>query len=399
VRIAIVTSGRFHVCDLARELDAKGHDVLFYSLVPLARTSSFGLPERCHRSLGAPLSALQALAQSTSRLQLRAFVNRMVTVALDRHAARVVEACDVFIGMSGLCCASLESIRRRCGARTVLERGSRHILSQKALLEAIPGLAASGVPDWAVSRELKGYALADRIVVPAKHVEASFVERGVPAQKLFRNPYGVDLQMFPPTPAPPRDAPPTIMMVGAWSLRKGCDVLVAAWRRMRTPGTRLLHVGRVLDAPLPSAADFEHHDPVDQRELTAWYERAHVMALASREEGLALVQAQALASGLHLVATDRTGAEDLQECIEDASAVSITPADDVAAFAAALDAQLESARRQRGARDLLGPARQRLTWAAYGARYDSMLRGWLHTPNGDRDAPRHERCAGQAALG
>jgi len=180
--------------------------------------------------------------------------------------------------------------------------------------------------------------------------------------------------MFPPTPAPPAGAPPTIIMAGSWSLRKGCDVLVDAWQRLTTPDTRLVHVGHVVDAPLPVSARFSHHDAVDQRQLTHWYGQAHVLALASREEGLALVQAQALASGLHVVASNYTGAEDLQECLHDPSAVAITPVNDAAALAGALDERLGAARAMRGMRDLLGSARERLTWAAYGRRYDAMLR-------------------------
>ena len=51
LRIAIATGGRFHVLDLARELDALGHEVQFYSYVPKARALQFGLPARCHVSL------------------------------------------------------------------------------------------------------------------------------------------------------------------------------------------------------------------------------------------------------------------------------------------------------------------------------------------------------------
>ena len=49
------------------------------------------------------------------------------------------------------------------------------------------------------------------------------------------------------------------------------------------------------------------------------------MALASRQEGLGLVLAQALASGLHVAATTPTGVEDLQEQLDDRSAVAVTP--------------------------------------------------------------------------
>jgi glycosyltransferase involved in cell wall biosynthesis len=212
-------------------------------------------------------------------------------------------------------------------------------------------------------------------VVPSRHAELSFIERGVPPHKIFRNPYGVDLSMFPPTPAPAPAVPPTVIMAGAWSLQKGCDVLTEAWRRLPRKGTRLLHVGPVHDAPLPTDAGFEHRAAVDQRRLTELYGEAHVMALASRQEGLGLVLAQALASGLPVAATLPTGAEDLQDQLDDPGAVALVPADDVDAFTSALATQLARAAAQpSGARDLLGGARERVTWTAYGDRYDRMIR-------------------------
>lgn len=45
MKINILSSGRFHVCDLARELARNGHDVKFYSFVPTKRAMKFGLPK------------------------------------------------------------------------------------------------------------------------------------------------------------------------------------------------------------------------------------------------------------------------------------------------------------------------------------------------------------------
>ena len=50
LRVAIATAGRFHVLDLARELNAIGYLVDFYSYLPKAQVLRFGLPFACHRS-------------------------------------------------------------------------------------------------------------------------------------------------------------------------------------------------------------------------------------------------------------------------------------------------------------------------------------------------------------
>jgi glycosyltransferase involved in cell wall biosynthesis len=373
VRVAILTLGRFHVCDLARELDALGHEVAFYSLVPPWRTRRFGLPDRCNRWLGPYLAPFYAAAYAARGSRVAPAFDAMLTTAFDHLASKLVNRCHVFIGMSGLSNFTSEAVRRKYGAKIFIERGSRHILSQREILEAIQRspLAPLPVMGATVRRELADYEIADTIVVPAKHVMRSFIDRGVAERRLFCNPYGVSLEMFPPTDAPPRE-PPTILMAGTWSLRKGCDVLTDAWRRL--PGTRLIHVGSIGDAMLPTGEGFEHVPPVEQRRLSAIYARGHVFALASREEGLALVQAQALASGLPLVCTDRTGGEDLGEMLEDRTLVSLVPCDDAAVLADSLSVALERVRDFVGRRDLLGNARNRLSWRAYGERYDRTLR-------------------------
>ena len=377
MRVAIVSAGRFHILDLARELDACGHDVALYSLVPPWRTRGFGLPRRCNRWLGPHIAPVYALYRTARQAGHASAANRLLYAAVDRVAANVLGACDVVIGMSQMSANSMQRARKRFGARAVLERGSRHIVSQRDILESIPGRAVGEkpVPDWAVRRELAEYDIADFITVPSKHVERSFTEKGIAANKLFRNPYGVDLAMFPATATPAHETPPTIITVGTWSLRKGCDVLTDAWRQLGRRGVRLLHVGPLGDAPVPSDPGFEHREPVEQRALTQQYAGAHVFALASREEGLALVQVQALASGLPVAATDRTGAEDLRERLEDPRAVAIAPANDVQRLTAALAAQLDYAQSMNGMRDVLRSARDGLSWREYGKRYDAMLRG------------------------
>ena len=66
LRVAIATAGRFHVLDLARELNALGYAVDFYSYVPKTRAMRFGLPSACHRSLlpfALPALALERFAR------------------------------------------------------------------------------------------------------------------------------------------------------------------------------------------------------------------------------------------------------------------------------------------------------------------------------------------------
>jgi len=370
LRIAIATSGRFHVLDLARELKALGHAVLFFTLLPARRAELFGLPRTCVRSLffhALPWLAAARLIRNPCR---RRRIRDRLTVRLDRVVALLLGPCDVFVGMSGLFVEAGWAARRRYGALWVLERGSRHILSQKAILDALPETSADRVSDFDVERELVGYEAADVIVIPSRHAEESFLERGVSRSKLFRNMYGVDLQRFAPTKAP--DGPVTILFVGGWSYRKGADILAQAVATMSD--ARLLHAGPIEDAPVPRADWFHALGPLPQHALPNVMAQGHLFALPSREDGFGMVLLQALACGLPVAATDRTGGPDLAGLLPDPSYVSLASAGEVESFRKALESAGRKALDLRGhIRDGLGSARSLFSWGAYAERYERFL--------------------------
>ena len=101
LRVGIATSGRFHLLDLARELDALGVEVRFYSYVPRKRAETFGLPGRCHVALLPFLFPLVALERLLPRLFPR-ITERLMCWALDMLTILRMRRCDVFICMSGM---------------------------------------------------------------------------------------------------------------------------------------------------------------------------------------------------------------------------------------------------------------------------------------------------------
>lgn len=379
MKVAILSSGRFHVLDLARELVANGHEVLFYSLVPPWQTRRFGLPMKANRWLGPALGPLWLAYRGLSRAgrtDLARTAHRIQTEGLDRAVAALLEPCDVLITMSGMGLHTLRKAKRR-GAFTLVERGSMHIEAQRQILASNPeaGRDAGGpIPDWVIARELAEYAECDLVSVPSHHAEASFHERGV--THTFRNPYGVSLSEFTPTRAPTHRR---ILMVGTWSFQKGVDTLVEAFARLRArPGfsdLELHHVGPVGDLALPTVPGFTHHAPVPQAELTRFYAEATVSVLPSRQDGFGMVLCQSLAAGVPIVASTRTGGPDLAGLVSDPRAVSLVAPEDVAALADALAEAVLGRAAPGSLRSLLSEAeRDSLSWRGYGRRYDQCLR-------------------------
>jgi alpha-maltose-1-phosphate synthase len=369
LRIAIATAGRFHVLDLARELSDLGHDVRFYSYLPRSRTRRFGLKDECQISLLPFVMPVLAWERLAPRLGARAR-ERLLFGLLNRAVMLRLRPCDVFICMSGIYLEAALDAKRRFGARIWLERGSRHILSQYEILASIPG--ARPPTDEAIRRESAGYALADRIVIPSAQVAESFERDEAVRAKLFLNAYGVDLKMFPARSHQPEHAAFTVLNVGSWSRRKGGDILADAIAG--APGTRLVHVGAIADLPFPAdESRFTHVEPVRQDELAAYYADSDAFASAAMEEGLSVVQGQALASGLPLICTDRTGGADLAHTPALADRICVVPHGDVDALSSAIAALRDRLGAGHGLPDLTESDRETLSWSAYAQRYSDEL--------------------------
>lgn len=358
--------GRFHVLDLARELSGLGYDVSFLSYVPRKRAVAFGLPARCHVGLFtwlSPFLALRHFFRRWSALPTEAWLYRVANWVV----CRKMPPCDLFIGMSGVYLEAALYAKERFKAKVIIERGSLHILSQVEILSAAP--AAAKPSTTAISRELAGYALADRISVPAEHVAKSFVEHGILRSRLFVNPYGVNVRHFEPSPHDAREF--DLIFVGTWSYQKGADLLVEALALR--PQWTLLHVGSVGELDLPHAPNITSVGFVDQQSLPNAYARARVLVLPSRQEGLSLVQAQALACGLPIVCSERTGGSDLSHLIEHSEAVTVVDPNDVGKLVAGIEHGLQISRRLLGT-DLIGEqGRRQLSWESYGARYKELV--------------------------
>jgi glycosyltransferase involved in cell wall biosynthesis len=367
LKIAIATTGRFHVLDLARELSKLGHEVKFYSYVPKKRAIRFGLPEKCHVGLLQVLFPLVILHRLLGQWA-EPHISRWIRRSADWLVCRRLQPCDVFIGMSGIYLSAPKFAKRKFGATVFVERGSRHILSQSDILKSLFG---DDLPSDYTKRELASYGIADKVVIPSNHVRESFLEYGFPGDRLFVNPYGVDTNVFIPCNKKSASEEPVAIFVGTWCQRKGADLVIQAIKMIN--GLSLMHVGAIGDVSFPVSPAFIHCDAVDQMQLPLWYRRATIFVLPSREEGLSLVQAQALGCGLPVVCTERTGGADLKPMIDCPEAIVQVPTDDVEALAHGIRKALDIARNLKG-KDLLGVrGRQSLTWAAYGKRYENEL--------------------------
>lgn len=349
--------------DLSRELDKQGFDVKFYSFVPTKRAMSFGLPRRCSVSLVYVLAPFLAFEKVIVK---RHWAGRIRRGVQDVLTGLFMRRSDVVIMVNESFVYAIKRAKKR-GALIIQERGNKHILEQRRVLEAMPSMKGKKpVPDDNVRRELEIYKIADYISVGAQHVKDSFLERGFADERVFVDNYGVNVSMFKPVKNAERKY--DVIMVGGWSYRKGCDLIVEAIRRT---GLEFLHVGALVDCPFPQEEHFTHVDPVDEKRLIDYYSQAKVFLLPSREEGLALVQVQAIACNLPIIGSRDSGALDLKKLVKCPEYITIVKDYTVDAVVDAIHEALANYKRLDSV--YAGDAMENLTWEAYGKRYAAFL--------------------------
>jgi glycosyltransferase involved in cell wall biosynthesis len=164
-----------------------------------------------------------------------------------------------------------------------------------------------------VERELLEYEECDLILVPSTFAHRSFVQMAISETKLAKIPFGVDLDLFKPIPK--EDNVFRVIYVGNLSLQKGIPYLLEAIAPLHLPRFEVWLIGHALPEVSPFLAkyngSFRYWGFIPQKDLHKYYSQCSVFVIASIQDGLALVQAQAMACGLPVIATPHTGAEDL----------------------------------------------------------------------------------------
>lgn len=362
-KINILSPGRFHLLDLARELHNNGYDVAFYSHVPTKRAVRFGLPKECNHSMFYIMLPFLFLTKVSHGAH---WASTLMMVVQDYITQFIMRNCDVCISMSGLFVMSPQRAKKN-GAKVIIERGSKHILEQKRILEMIPSLKGKKpVHDSDVKAEMACYNLADYVSIATEHVKRSFLDHHYPVEKLFVNPYGVNLSMFYPKKMEKKY---DVIMVGNWSYQKGCDLIFPAINDLKL---QFLHVGAILDLFFEENEYCHHHSPVNQSELIDYYNSAKIFIIPSRQEGLAMVQAQAIACNLPMVGSVDSGAEDLKKMVKYPEYVTVIDNYSVDALKKAIIVALEKYETM-GSVVYAGDAVKNLTWEAYGKRYADFL--------------------------
>jgi glycosyltransferase involved in cell wall biosynthesis len=385
VKVLITHPGRQHSHQAALALQDAGMLAGYWSGVPAVEAQTRRVPaflrRRLERYAPVPLDprrvrwfpwtpALRRVGPWSDFLACRLF-DRWAAARLPRANATAVVACEI---------SALTTFRRarRLGLVMLLDAPSIHHAAQ----DRLHGTTDSpGLHQRIVQIKNEEIALADHVLTVSELARRTYLDAGVPPEKVHAVPLGADLDLFSPDAGKwpdggERKGDLTFLFAGATIRRKGFDLLLEAFDRTSGAWLRIVgsrgDLGHLLDGRNARSGDrISFLGPLTQPELAGELRQADVLVLPSRNDSYAMVVPEALASGVPVLISDMVGAKDL---VTEGKTGWIVPVDDVAALAGRMAWCAGHPEAVRA----MGPdcrrAAEPATWPAYHRRLAELLR-------------------------
>ena len=283
--------------------------------------------------------------------QRRALRGGSVSAVQDAYGARFDEAvlrhgfgaADTLWTFTGSTPRLLREAKRR-GLRCLHEQIDHPFAVHRAILteEAErwpgwqPGLAASLPAAAAAAAERGCLELADLVVTASRYTERALARSGIEVARSVIVPYGIELARWRCERADAAGARPLrVLYAGSLDLRKGVPYLLEALARLRTGAVEMQLAGMVHLAPECIAAYggiATFLGPVPRRRMQELFAWADLFVFPTLGEGFGLVQVEAMAMGVPVIATTACG-----EVVREGVDGHVVPPRDVASLAGLLD--------------------------------------------------------------
>lgn len=247
--------------------------------------------------------------------KLSKWLDYHLPIFFDRLASTQLKNSDVLLTWAWSGLRSIRQIKKQGGIALVEECGSCNKFQNELLVEEYNKLGLkfeTPTPQFIVERQLKEAFLADYLLCPSKHVINSFVANGIAKEKCFLIPYGVNLSIFKPQWLQKNEF--TIICVGTVGVRKGHLYLFKALELLKEKiPVKCIIIGRIENQFQPYvnkySSLFTHYSHIAHHELVNYYNKATVFVFPSLDEGMALVQLEAMACGLPIICTTNSGGD------------------------------------------------------------------------------------------
>lgn len=321
MKVSIIVGGKFHAFNLAQQINKNYFLNQIITSYPKYKLKKYGI----NRNRITSIILKEILLKLFNKLSFVNHVfdyNYFLCQYFDYKASKNInyENTDILVGWSGFSKICFTRAKKY-NCIKILERGSSHIRFQKEILIQEYndlGIVPNVPSEKMISKEIEEYDLADFICVPSQYVKESFIKYGIKEDKIIKVPYGVDLKEFHLIKdKKKKDNKFRIISAGSISIRKGSHYLLEAFLNLNLPNSELILVGDVspefqkIKKKYSHIANIKFVKKQKQEVLKYYYNNSDLFILCSIEEGLAMVQAQAMACGLPVICTTNTGGSEI----------------------------------------------------------------------------------------
>ncbi len=313
MNISIITGGRFHAFNLAEQLNKNNN------LKQLITTYPKYFINKNYK-----IDKKKILKIKIKEIIQRSFLNKIynfndiLTEYFDNKAQKLINFnnLDILVGWSSFSLKSFQlGKNKKC--LKILERGSTHIDFQTNIMKEeylIHNLPPNLPSKYIINKEKIEYELADYIVVPSEFARETFLTKGFSEKKIIKIPYGVNLKEFQNKKLnKKKEFIFRIIYTGTLSLRKGVIYLLRAFHELNLENSQLLMIGNI-DNEIKSKINkyrlnkkIIFNKSISQSKLSEQYSESDVFITCSIEEGLSMVQLQAMSCGLPIICTPNSG--------------------------------------------------------------------------------------------
>jgi glycosyltransferase involved in cell wall biosynthesis len=264
-----------------------------------------------------PNRSLWSRSPGNKHSRLPVMANAWLT---DRLASKWAGTGSVFHGWTAISLASLR-IAKQARVATLLEHPMLHphswqreVLAECDRHDIDPADCASVLPEQLIVRMEREFAESDKIVVPSMAARRSFNPYHYAARAVVISP-GVDHHLFAPASEASLAPLFRVCCVGRVEFAKGIAYLLQAWRKLALPKAELVLIGETRDETKRllekyGSTNVRLTGPLSPQEVAAWYRQSNAFVFPSVNEGFGIVLLEAMASGLPVVASKGTGADD-----------------------------------------------------------------------------------------
>jgi glycosyltransferase involved in cell wall biosynthesis len=324
-------------------------------------------------------SVIEAVPTSLNPLVYKStLATRLLT---ERSLVRELKRLDAVYLFPACSTATVRRVQKK-SMPIVLERvNCARPMAKRVLDDAYRRLdqtAAHGITPQRIAEELEEVKQADYIVCANPRAKASFLEIGVPEEKVIESSYGWSPSRFGNIPRRTAQAEMfTVLFVGRVCVRKGAHLLLRAWARAGVRG-QLILCGEIEPAIARSCRDLLARPDIVHMPYTSKvsrvYQQADLFAFPSLEEGGPLVTYEAMAHGVPIL-TSPMGAGAIVR--DDVEGKILEPYDADAWVDALRELSQPIARRERYAQAARLRANE-FTWDRVAARRGESLKARLN---------------------